>query len=57
MVGNEAYKQSLNFITNATINIKTVLAQGHEDQMTTLFKKTLEAPLKLSKSKAIMSGL
>ncbi len=55
--GDKAYKSSINFISDACLNIKTVLSLGHEEEMLKLYDETLEVPLKLARSKSIQGGM
>ena len=55
--GDKAYKRSIDFISNACLNIKTILSLGHETEMMKLYCKTLEKPLKLAKKKSVAGGL
>jgi len=57
MKDNAAYKKSVNFISDATQNIKTVLSLGHEKQMIKLYKNTLKVPLEISNGKSIRTGI
>jgi hypothetical protein len=51
--GDKAFKKSIDFISDACLNIKTVLSLGHEEEMIKLYNDTLETPLKLAKKKSV----
>jgi ABC-type bacteriocin/lantibiotic exporter with double-glycine peptidase domain len=42
--GRNAYKESINFISEATSNIKTVISLGHEKQLLKLYDQKLDIP-------------
>ena len=54
---NTAYKESVSFLTDASLNIKTICSLCHEEKMVDLYKETLKEPMKHVNSKACKGGV